>query len=79
MDAVVVGEGRLDSQTLQGKIISAVMACTGTIPVYAVVGSVTEDAPSRAFAQVLLASDVEHMRAAGAQIARELTGPGLRE
>lgn len=79
VDAVVVGEGRLDSQTLQGKIISAVMARTCTIPVYAVVGSVTEDAPSRAFAQVLLAPDVEHMRTAGAQIARALTGRGLLE
>lgn len=68
MDAVVVGE-----------IISAVMARTCTIPVYAVVGPVTEDAPCRAFAQVLLAPDVEHMRAAGAQIVRELTGPGLLE
>ncbi|WP_411733387.1 glycerate kinase [Paeniglutamicibacter sp.] len=73
-DAVVVGEGRLDSQTLQGKIISVIMARSGSIPVYAVVGSVTEDAPRDAFAQVVVATDEKHMRAAGAQIARESIG-----
>ena len=41
--AVVVGEGRLDSQTGQGKIIAAILARSGTTPVYAVVGSVHED------------------------------------
>ena len=69
-DAVVVGEGRLDSQTLQGKIISVIMARSGSVPIYAVVGSLTEDAPLDAFAQVLIATDETRMRAAGAQIAR---------
>ena len=73
-DAVVVGEGRLDSQTLQGKIISAIMARSGSVPVYAVVGSTTADAPRDAFARVLVATDEMHMRAAGAQIAHELVG-----
>ncbi|MFL4473812.1 glycerate kinase [Paeniglutamicibacter sp. MACA_103] len=77
-DAVVVGEGRLDSQTLQGKIISVIMARCGGIPVYAVVGSVTEDAPREAFARVLVAGDEVHMRAAGAQIAREILATGSR-
>lgn len=72
VDAVVVGEGRLDTQTLAGKIISVIMSRSGSVPVYAVVGSVTEDAPRDAFAQVLVATDEIHMRAAGAQIAREL-------
>lgn len=71
-DAVVVGEGRLDSQTLQGKIISVIMERSGSVPVYAVVGSVAEDAPANAFARVLVATDEIHMRAAGAQIARDL-------
>ncbi|NKX52470.1 glycerate kinase, partial [Arthrobacter deserti] len=35
-DAVVVGEGRLDAQTGQGKIISAILARSGRTPVYAV-------------------------------------------
>ncbi|GAA1884319.1 glycerate kinase [Paeniglutamicibacter psychrophenolicus] len=73
-DAVVVGEGRLDSQTLQGKIISVIMARSRRTPVYAVVGSVSEDAPRDAFTQVLVATDKMHMQAAGAQIARELLG-----
>lgn len=73
-DAVVVGEGRLDTQTLAGKIISVIMSRSGSVPVYAVVGSVTEDAPRNAFAQVLVATDEMHMRAAGGQIARELSG-----
>ncbi|XTR50988.1 glycerate kinase [Pseudarthrobacter sp. So.54] len=41
--AVVVGEGRLDSQTCQGKIIAAILARCGSTPVYAVVGSVGDD------------------------------------
>jgi glycerate kinase len=69
-DAVVVGEGRLDSQTLQGKIISVIKARSGSVPIYAVVGSLTEDAPQDAFAQVLIATDEARMRAAGALIAR---------
>ena len=77
-DAVVVGEGRLDSQTLQGKIISVLMARSGSLPVYAVVGSVTDDAPRGPFAQVLLAPDEARMRAAGARIARELFGAASR-
>lgn len=71
-DAVVVGEGRLDSQTLRGKIVSVIMARSGTVPVYAVVGSVTEDAPLDAFARVLVATEETRMRAAGGQIAREM-------
>lgn len=73
-DAVVVGEGRLDSQTLQGKIISAIMARSGQVPVYAVVGSATEDAPFDAFARVMVATDVLHMRSAGERLALELLG-----
>lgn len=46
-DAVVVGEGRLDSQTGEGKIISAILERVQKsgrrIPVVAVVGSVAED------------------------------------
>lgn len=72
VDAIVVGEGRLDSQTLQGKIISAIMARSGSTPIYAVVGSVTDDAPIGSFAQVIVAPDEKRMVAAGSQVATEL-------
>ena len=65
--AVVVGEGRLDSQTGQGKIIAAILARSGTTPVYAVVGSVHEDLGDYAdnFAGVIVASDAAAMTRAG--------------
>lgn len=70
--AVVVGEGRLDSQTGQGKIIAAILARSGTTPVYAVVGSVHEDLGDYAdnFAGVIVASDAEALIAAGSRLAR---------
>ncbi|WP_258059848.1 glycerate kinase [Arthrobacter sp. ZGTC212] len=69
-DAVVVDEGRLDSQTGQGKIIAALLARSGRVPVYAVVGSVHEDLGSYAdrFAGIIIASDGPAMVAAGAWI-----------
>ncbi|MGK3957830.1 glycerate kinase [Arthrobacter sp. R4] len=74
-DAVVVGEGRLDSQTGEGKIISAILERVRNsgrqIPVIAVVGSVAEDLGDYAenFADVLIATDAVAMRAAGKTIA----------
>lgn len=72
-DAVVVGEGRLDSQTSQGKIIAAILARSGSVPVYAVVGSVHEDLGSYAdqFAGIIIAGDGPAMAAAGARIAAQ--------
>jgi glycerate kinase len=69
--AVVVGEGRLDSQTGQGKIIAAILARCGSKPVYAVVGSVDADLGSYAenFAGIILAPDAAAMEAAGARVA----------
>ncbi|MFJ6535762.1 glycerate kinase [Paenarthrobacter sp. NPDC091711] len=74
-EAVVVGEGRLDSQTGEGKIISAILdrvrqAGRG-IPVVAVVGSVHEDLGTytKNFADVIIASDLEALHAAGRAIA----------
>lgn len=71
--AVVVGEGRLDSQTGQGKIIAAILARSGTVPVFAVVGSVHEDLGSYAdhFAGIIVAGDGPAMAAAGALIAAQ--------
>ncbi|ACL38196.1 Glycerate kinase [Pseudarthrobacter chlorophenolicus A6] len=75
-DAVVVGEGRLDSQTGEGKIISAILERVQSsgrkTPVIAVVGSLAEDLGDYAenFAAILLATDATAMRAAGREIAR---------
>lgn len=74
-DAVVVGEGRLDSQTGEGKIISAILARVQKsgrrIPVLAVVGSVAEDLGSyaRHFSEILIATDAAEMQAAGTSVA----------
>jgi glycerate kinase len=72
--AVVVGEGRLDEQTLQGKIAGeiATRARQGGVPCHAVVGS---DALGSFGARILdlqrivEASTLEEIEAAGAQIA----------
>jgi glycerate 2-kinase len=74
-DAVVVGEGRLDAQTGEGKIISAILARvrkTGRcIPVVAVVGSVSDDLGAYAmnFNDILIASDTAALYRTGRSIA----------
>ncbi|HEY3572961.1 MAG TPA: glycerate kinase [Arthrobacter sp.] len=74
-DAVVVGEGRLDSQTGEGKIISAILERVRrsgrSIPVVAVVGSVAADlgAYARNFSEIVVASDAAAMYAAGKSVA----------
>lgn len=71
-DAIVVGEGRLDSQTGQGKIISAVLARNQGKPVYAVVGSVAADLGDYVenFAGILVASTAYALKTAGREVAR---------
>jgi glycerate kinase len=73
--AVVVGEGRLDSQTPQGKIISAILDRAAGVPVYAVVGSVAADLGDYAhrFADIIVAGDEEGFQAAGARVAESLS------
>ena len=70
-DAIVVGEGRLDSQTGQGKIISEVLARSTGKPVYAVVGSIHPDLGDYAgnFADVIIASDATALKDAGHLVA----------
>jgi len=81
--AVAVGEGRLDSQTGEGKIISAILrrvAGSGrNIPVFAVVGSVAEDLGGYRsnFADVLIASDSPAMSRAGEAIAAVVKAPAV--
>ncbi|MFF2028918.1 glycerate kinase [Arthrobacter sp. NPDC058192] len=76
--AVVVGEGRLDSQTEQGKIIAAILARAGAKPVYAVVGSVDPDLgeASDSFAGIIVAGNPEAMHAAGEELGRSWAGSG---
>ncbi|WP_427129011.1 glycerate kinase [Pseudarthrobacter sp. S9] len=76
--AVVVGEGCLDSQTSQGKIIAAILARAGTTPVYAVVGSVDPDPGDFAdsFAGIIVAGDPGAMAASGAELVRATAPAG---
>ncbi|GAA2788188.1 glycerate kinase [Saccharopolyspora taberi] len=77
-DAVVLGEGRIDSQSGQGKIVSALLARSRSVPRFAVVGSVGADLGGlhEEFRQILIAGDEPAMRAAGRTIGRELVGSG---
>jgi glycerate kinase len=73
--AVVVGEGRLDSQTGEGKIISAILERVRKsgrqIPLIAVVGSVAEDLGNYAqnFTKIHIATDAAAMHMAGKAVA----------
>ncbi|MBT2412474.1 glycerate kinase [Streptomyces sp. ISL-12] len=73
-DAVVVGEGRLDTQSGEGKIVSAVLARAGATPCFAIVGSVDPGLATMrdTFTEVVVAGDEAAMRAAGRTIARRL-------
>lgn len=79
-DAVIVGEGRLDSQTGQGKIIEAILrrvrALASPPPVYAVVGSISDDLGdySNNFERILIAGDADSLRAAGRSLVKPLGG-----
>ncbi len=54
-DLCITGEGKLDSQVLAGKALSAVADLAGAagVPVVCIPGQVTDDAPLKLFAQVL--------------------------
>jgi glycerate kinase len=70
--AVVVGEGRLDGQTREGKIVGEIMACAGEKPVHAIVGSVDREAVERewgALSSLRVAGSVAELEAAGAELA----------
>ncbi|MFI7102493.1 glycerate kinase [Streptomyces sp. NPDC050161] len=75
--AVVVGEGRLDAQTAEGKIIDAVIrrAARNGVPVHAVVGSTEPGlATVPGIADITLAGDADSLRRAGTAIARGYRG-----
>jgi len=76
VDAVVVGEGRLDGQSRAGKIVSAILERCAGVPVVAVVGSVGDDLGDfrDRFAGVLVASDVDALTRAGTRLADVVRG-----
>jgi glycerate kinase len=72
---VVVGEGCLDAQTLEGKIVSAIIRRSGSRPVYAVAGSVRLSAAEETSLQlqgIWTATDERLMSVAGREIAERV-------
>lgn len=79
--AVVTGEGRLDAQTLTGKVVSEVSdrACRAGVPCYAVVGSctaTTDEVAELGLSQVIEATNVEEAADAGRRIGELVSGSG---
>ena len=77
VDAVITGEGKLDAQTVDGKVIDGVTrwAAKAGRPVYAVVGrndASTEVLATLGISEVLEAGDPVALRRAGAQLTRRL-------
>ncbi len=78
--AVVTGEGRLDAQTFEGKLVGEVAARARAAgkPVHAVVGSTAlsdAEAAALGLASVTVASDLPALRAAGAGARGGLSRP----
>jgi len=70
-DAVVVGEGRLDAQTRDGKIVGEILARAGSRPVHAIVGSVAGEGTPREWAELAslrVAGTITELEAAGADL-----------
>lgn len=77
--AVICGEGRLDAQSLSGKIVGAIARRAGRagVPVFAVVGSNTltdDETHALGLAAVHEATDVRSMHDAGAAVAATAIG-----
>jgi glycerate kinase len=75
--AVVTGEGRLDEQTLQGKLVGEIgtRARQAGVPVHAIVGTDRLDAFGKRMIdlmRVIEATDLDEMEAAGEALGREL-------
>lgn len=76
--AAVTGEGRLDRQTREGKLVSAVAAAAARagVPCHAIVGSLSgadADLVSLGLASVTVASTLEELERAGRRLAEVLT------
>ncbi|MFB9312550.1 glycerate kinase [Nocardioides plantarum] len=79
--AVITGEGRLDGQTREGKVIAGVLeACRraeGPLPVHAVVGQTrlsAAEAGALGLSSVTVASTVDELVEAGRRLGRRLLG-----
>lgn len=80
--AVVTGEGRLDEQSLEGKIVGAIAARArrADVPVHAVVGSTTlapADARALGLATVREAPTVNALKRAGGDVTFEITAASV--
>lgn len=77
-DATIVGEGQIDSQSLEGKIVGAIAArCKAArVPVHAIVGSrdlSDEHAAEVGLASVQVATDLAAVRSAARQVVATIT------
>ncbi len=75
--AVITGEGRLDDQTLQGKLVGEIgtRARQAGVPLHAIVGTDALDAFGKRMIdlmRVIEATDLEELEAAGETLGREL-------
>ena len=75
--AVVTGEGKLDEQTLEGKLVGEIgtRARQAGVPLHAIVGTDALDAFGKRIIdllRVLEATDLREMEAAGEALGREL-------
>jgi glycerate kinase len=76
---VIVGEGRLDRQSLGGKIVGEILrrAESAEVPCHAIVGGVDLEPESQAaFASIQVASALEEIQAAAAFVADRLASSG---
>ncbi len=72
--AIVVGEGRLDAQSFEGKVVGelARRAAAAAAPCHAIVGSAADDAVPDGLASVRVAGDLAALEAAGRALAGSL-------
>jgi glycerate kinase len=76
-DAVITGEGRLDDQSTQGKVVSGVLRRAGGRPVYVCAGQVAlapDAAREAGIRAALVTPTLEALYRAGGDIARMVTG-----
>ncbi|MDQ3630508.1 MAG: glycerate kinase, partial [Actinomycetota bacterium] len=72
--AVVIGEGRLDAQSFEGKVGGELLARAreAGVPCHAIVGSVAEGLAPAGLASVSIAGNIAALEAAGRTLARLL-------
>lgn len=78
-DAVITGEGSLDSQTADGKLISRVVARAGDVPVHAVVGALDLTPEEVRELGLASATSVSEMAGFDTHDDEELTGDTLEQ